>query len=66
MRFEMPFDELDVSPVAMDAGRGPGPLSCLWVKWNPALGFGYQVRGVPCAHEWTTSNGSHSVFIVIV
>ena len=62
----MPLDELDVSTVAMDAGGGPGPLSCLWMRWNPALGFGYQVPGVPSAHERTTSNGSHSVFIMLV
>ena len=42
LRFEMPFDELDVSPVAMDAGWDPGPLPCLWVGWNPALGFGVE------------------------
>ena len=28
LRFEMPFDELDVSPVAPDAERGPVPWSC--------------------------------------
>ena len=38
-RSEMPFDELDVSPVALDAAWGPGPLSCGWLGWNPAPGF---------------------------
>ena len=42
LRFEMPFDELDVSPVAMDAGWDPGPLPCLWAGWNLALGFGVE------------------------
>ena len=42
LRFEMPFDELDVSPVALDAEWDPGPLPCLWVGWNPAPGFGLE------------------------
>ena len=43
LRFEMPFDELDVSPMAMDAGWDPGPLPCLWVGWNPVLRFEVEV-----------------------
>ena len=43
-RSEMPFDELDVSPVALDAEWGPGPVSCRWLGWNPAPGFGYESK----------------------
>ena len=39
-RSEMPFDELDVSHVALDAAWGPGPLSCGWLGWNPVPDFG--------------------------
>ena len=38
-RSEMPFGELGVSPVALDAEWGPGPVSCGWLGWNPGLDF---------------------------
>ena len=38
-RSEMPFGELDVSPVALDAEGAPGPISCGWLGWNPGLDF---------------------------
>ena len=38
-RSEMPFGELGVSPVALDAAWGPGPVSCGWLGWNPRPGF---------------------------
>ena len=39
LRFEMPSDEVNVSPVALDAEWDPGPPPCPWVEWNPAPGF---------------------------
>ena len=61
----MPFDELDVSTVAMDAGWDPGPLPCLWVGWNLALGFGVEAatRILACPPR---TLGQSMVFIMLV
>ena len=63
LRFEMSFDELDVSPVALryHACGWDGILRLAF--WN---GSGYQDPGVPSAYGGATSDAVALVFIMLV